>query len=289
MPAKHVNDTLLMIENDSSFDTKEKTVAALAKLGLEDFGDVFWHMPMSKFPRLSSLLPPMASPEVTTTWTGTSGRPLLQQSAAFVRSCSENYTAITGSTLHKKRILDFGCGYGRFLRLFSYYTNEIRGVDAWNGSLEHCRSAGLGDLVALSAEVPTELPYTGHFDFAFAFSVFTHLSEESTLASLGALRRSAKPGSVLCITFRPVEFWAYAAKGSLASREAEALACEATHLSTGFAYLPHLRANSDKPVHYGDTSFEQAWLEKNLKGWRIAALDRSLNDSLQRYAFLVAV
>jgi hypothetical protein len=41
-------------------------------------------------------------------------------------------------------------------------------------------------------------------------------------------------------------------------------------------------------VHYGDTSFELEWLAPRAGGWRIARIDRSLNDSLQRYAFLVA-
>jgi hypothetical protein len=41
-------------------------------------------------------------------------------------------------------------------------------------------------------------------------------------------------------------------------------------------------------VHYGDTSFELDWLAPRAGGWRIARIDRSLNDSLQCYALLVA-
>ncbi len=288
MVTKHVMEALSKIEADTALNSRAMVLKALARLGLEDFGFVLWQMPMPEFPRISSLLPPMSPAEVTRKWTGNEGLPLLMQSLPFVRSCSENYVAITNKTLHNKRILDFGCGYGRFLRLFSFYTNDIRGVDAWSQSLEHCRASGFGDLVALSEEVPKELPYEGHFDFAFAFSIFTHLSEEAAVAALSALRRNAKPGSVLCITVRPVEFWAYAAKNSLATRGEAAASCEAAHAATGFAYLPHPSSNPGKVVHYGDTSLEPAWVERRISGWRIAAFDRSLNDSFQRYVYLVA-
>jgi SAM-dependent methyltransferase len=278
----HVMSELQAIENDGSIDSRESAFSAVAKLGLDDFATVLWNMPCPPFPRLSSLLPPMASAEVTTQWTGTSGAALLQQSIPFVRSCADNFTSLTGTTLRQKRILDFGCGYGRFLRLFSYYTRDILGVDAWEQSLNHCRTAGFDAIVARSDELPEDLPYNGLFDFAFAFSIFTHLSERAAVAALAALRRHARQGAVLCITIRPIEYWALDANKGIAERAMEA------HEKSGFAYFPHHSPDPAKEVHYGETSFNERWLEKNSPGWRIMSMDRSLEDPYQRYMFLTA-
>lgn len=284
MLATHVKKVLSEIENDRSIVFRQQVYRSLRHLGLEDFGYILWNMPIAEYPKVSSLLPPMASPEVTIGMTGAAGMDLLSASVAFARSCSENYSAITGGTLKGKRILDFGCGYGRFLRLISYYTDDIFGVDAWQQSLDYSRDAGLGELVALSEEVPSILPYDGLFDFAIAFSVFTHISEASTCASLLALRRKAKVGSVLCITFRPIDIWDMAKQTSLVGRDAEADACKEIHALNGFAFLPYPTS-----THYGETTLEIEWLERKLVGWRIAAIDRSLSDPFQRYAFLEAI
>lgn len=286
---KHVVAVLDRLEHDQSIQTREDAFQALSKLGLDDFGQILWAAPLMDYPRISALLPPMASADVTKSWTGSAGSVLLNQSTAFVRACSENYCRLAGASLDGKRILDFGCGYGRFLRLFARYSSDIFGVDAWEASLEHCRAAGFGTNIARSDAIPTDLPYDGKFDFAFAFSIFTHLSEVSAAACLSALRKSAKEGSILAITLRPYEFWAYAKNGSLSDRVVEAEACEGDHLSRGFAFLPHRVAAGQPEAHYGDTSMDIDWLSKSASGWQIAAVDRSLTDSFQRYVFMKAV
>lgn len=288
MFAEHIDEHLKAAERSGSLTDRAAAFAALRPLGLDDFGWALWNMPNPTYRRLSTLLPPMAPDRITKAWTGASGMVLLQQSLSFVRACAENYAALTGTTLRGKRILDFGCGYGRFLRLFSFYTDRIFGVDAWEQSLEHSRSAGFGDIVARSDEVPATLPVEGPFDFAFAFSVFTHLDETAALAALGALRGAMAEGGILTITFRPVEFWDFAASGSLSGRVAEVRQRLKDHRANGFAYLPHRSADA-REVHYGDTSMTLDWLAPRLQGWQIVGIDRSLNDSLQRYAFLRAV
>src|SRR5690606_1155099 len=97
--------------------------------------------------------------------------------------------------------------------LFSYYTDDIFGVDAWEVSLVHSRDAGFADKVFKSDEVPNSFPFKEPFDFLFSFSVFTHLSEKATIASLNALRGAAKTGAVLAITIRPIEFWTMSSQG----------------------------------------------------------------------------
>lgn len=254
-------------------------------MGLGDFVYVLSRLPISDFPYISSKLPPMESDEICKQWTGSTGPVVMEQAIDFVRSCSSTFASITGKPLTGKRILDFGCGYGRFLRSFRFYTHEVYGVDAWEISLDHCRRSGLGDYVFKSDAVPDILPAPGKFDLLTAFSVFTHLSETAAVRSLEALRKSAKRGAVLVITIRPFEFWEFAAEGSLSSRKAEAMACAEHHAREGFAFLPHA---SGQVEHYGDTSFTISWLETAAQGWDIVCLDRSVRDPLQRYVFLKA-
>lgn len=117
--------------------SRDAALAALRPLGLTDFGRLLWASPLKDYPLLARYLPPMSPPDVQARWTGSQGMKLLSQSLPFVQSCSENYTAVTGQSLKNARILDFGCGYARFLRLFSYYTDDVQGCDPWEASLDH--------------------------------------------------------------------------------------------------------------------------------------------------------
>ena len=284
LPFEFISEYLHIAEK-LELSSQEDGFSALRSLGLEDFGDVLWNMPSTDYPKLSAVLPKMTPEKITKQWTGATGRHLLEQSVRFVRSCAENFTRISGDTLENKKILDFGCGYGRFLRLFSYYSNEIYGVDAWEVSLNHSRTAGFNKLKKVDA-VCDKIPFDDKFDFLFAFSVFTHLSEESTIAALNALRKSASYGAILAITIRPIEFWKESAKGrthlnpslfNLETRLEE-------HRQKGFTFLQDENVN-----HYGDTSITIEWINSKTSGWKIEGIDRSLNDSLQRYVFLRAI
>src|SRR5215475_8615963 len=122
---------LRSIEADERINSFEGAVSALRVLGLEDFGYVFMSMPDPRFPKLSRLLPRMATEAVQRGWTGASGETLLRQTCAFVRSVACNYTRFTGRSLERASILDFGCGYGRIARLMYYFSDpsQMAGVD----------------------------------------------------------------------------------------------------------------------------------------------------------------
>jgi hypothetical protein len=64
----------------------------------------------------------MASDEVQQHWTGGSGLSLLRQTYNFVRSTAYNFARLTRRDLTNAMILDYGCGYGRILRMMSYFT-----------------------------------------------------------------------------------------------------------------------------------------------------------------------
>lgn len=284
-----VRDFLATVETTVKPASRDAALAALRPLGLTHFGSVLWASPLKDYPLLARHLPPMSPPEVQARWTGSQGLKLLGQSLPFVQSCSENYTAVTGKTLKEARILDFGCGYGRFLRLFSYYSDAVLGCDPWEVSLEQSRAAGFGDRVRKSDALPQSLPFDEPFDFAFAFSVFTHLNERATILCLRALRGAVRPGGVLCITIRPPEYW----HGHFENHKSfpkEALdRYLSTHRDRGFAFFPHGAKPDDPDATYGDSSMTLECLAGLAKDWKIVALDRALDDPMQQYVFLQAV
>ena len=284
-----VRDFLAQVETTVKPASRDAAFAALRPLGLTHFGTVLWDAPLPDYPGLSRHLPPMALPEVQARWTGSQGLKLLAQSLSFVQSCSENFTAITGQTLKQKRILDFGCGYGRYLRLFSYYSDHVFGCDPWELSLDQSRAAGFADRVRKSDALPKTLPFSEPFDFAFAFSVFTHLNQFATLTCLQALRGAVRTGGVLCITIRPPEYWEGHFKTRPTAPKDAASRHIAAHHERGFAFFPHGAKPDDPEATYGDSSMTIERLGELARGWKIVAQDRALDDPMQRYVFLQAV
>lgn len=98
-------------------------------------------------------------------------------------------------------ILDFGCGVGRIMR----HWRTVKGP-AWHGSdynpalVDWCKS----NLKFSKFQVNTlsgELPYEAEtFDFIYAFSVFTHLSEALQFFWINELWRVLKPGGYVWFT-----------------------------------------------------------------------------------------
>src|SRR5689334_7063890 len=101
------------IEADPTITSFEGALKVLRQLGIDDFGHVLMCMPDKNYPKLSRLLPRMASEEVQQSWTGCTGVTLLGQTCAFVRSVAYHYLKVTGMSLEGASILDYGCGYGR--------------------------------------------------------------------------------------------------------------------------------------------------------------------------------
>jgi SAM-dependent methyltransferase len=280
----YVDDFLRSIELDPHIHTREAAFDKLRWLGLNDFSSVLWSMPLPQFPRLSSLLPKMAAPAVQRAWTGADGETLLTLAVSFMRSVSCNYSRITGASLHGRRILDFGCGYGRFTRLCYYYSDDVWAVDPWDEALALCREAGLTRNLRKSDELPQTLPIPDDFDLIIAFSVLTHTSERTTKTILKALRKHIRRGGLACITIRPIEYWKI--WNPQPGQRLTAPELERLHRDVGFAFAPHNRHEVDGEITFGDTSMTTDWFAKHIPEWSLVAHDHSIEDSLQRYVFL---
>ncbi|MGH8108844.1 MAG: class I SAM-dependent methyltransferase [Arenimonas sp.] len=242
-------------------------------------------LPDARYPKLSRLLPSMASEQVQKNWTGNSGVALLMQTNTFIRFLATTYMAHAKTDMRQARVLDFGCGYGRVIRSLYYYVNpeNIAGVDPWGESVELCGMHGISSNIFQSDYLPKDLPMVeSDFDLIYAFSVFTHLSERATRQSLQTLRKYISPRGILVITIRPVEYWAYDPNVAVDKK----VQLEASHRQSGFAFCPHNREKIEGDITYGDSSMSLEWIEANFPEWEVMLLDRPLSDPYQIYLAL---
>ena len=102
-------------------------------------------------------------------------------------------------------MLDFGCGWGRLTRMLARDVpyERLCGCDPSEEILDVCRRDRVPARLARSAYMPDCVPFDGPFDLAFAFSVFTHLSEPAHERCLDALHAALAPGAILVVTVRP--------------------------------------------------------------------------------------
>ena len=252
---------------------------------LEVFGKLLLDV-SSQYPNIKAFFPSMPSKEVQEKWTGTHGQKLLNQSLAFVKTMLFGYTTLTGKRVESASILDYGCGWGRLIRLLYKYVSfeNIYGVDPWNESIKVCNQHEVKANLAISEYVPQSLPFERKFDLIFAFSVFTHLSEKTARTVLTTLRNYISPEGLLVITIRPKEYWSFHKNGSL---EPEMFAM---HEKNGFAFTPHHNLppiNGD--ITYGDTSMTLDYLASNFPEWKVESVECNEIDLYQVILFLKPV
>jgi len=273
---QHTLPILNEAEGAAAHRSVDKTLALLRQLSLDEFGEFIISLPRDDYPALTAMLPAMVSENIQKTWTGASGMELLRQSLTFARQVENNYARYCGKPLRNSTIMDFGCGYGRILRLMYYFSDPDRiwGVDAWQGSLDTCTEARMLGNFVKSENVPTSLAVgETQFDVAYALSVFTHLAPTAADACLAAVRRHMKEGGLFIATVRPVEYWRFhdQNRGTMVADQ-----MINKHAQSGFAYVPH---NGPEGETYGDASVAFNFFKK--PGWKVLGHDWSRQDMYQ--------
>jgi SAM-dependent methyltransferase len=160
------------------------------------------------YPNIRALLPDVPDPALQQVWNGASGAELAAQSKDFYGKLCERYARHSDRPLAEASVLDFGCGWGRLTRFLArdVEPGHLYGCDPVEAILDVCRENRVPARLARTEFVPERPPFEERFDLAFAFSVFTHISEDAHRSCLQALHQSLRPGGLLVLTVRPPEY-----------------------------------------------------------------------------------
>jgi ubiquinone/menaquinone biosynthesis C-methylase UbiE len=152
--------------------------------------------------------PGFPPPEVQIRFVGGSYQQTLQEAFLFYSYVKSQAVVLGRPLASSARFLDFGCGWGRFLRFFwkDIEPENLFGCDVLSLAIDICRSTGIpGHLDLIEPE--GKLPYPdNYFDFIIAYSVFTHLPERMNLHWMRELARVSRPGCIFCLTLEPRDF-----------------------------------------------------------------------------------
>lgn len=149
-------------------------------------------------------LPGGPSVELQAAYVGNSGQQAMHEAGLFYRYALDSNQQHRDAPI--SRLLDFGCGWGRYTRLFVRDVPEdgLYGVDPDPVAVQACRShVHFGCFVNSSPRPP--LPFRDQFfDVAIAYSVFSHLLEIAAANWIGELSRVLRPGGLLIATTHPI-------------------------------------------------------------------------------------
>jgi ubiquinone/menaquinone biosynthesis C-methylase UbiE len=152
--------------------------------------------------------PGFPPPDLQVQFVGSDYEQTLREAFLFYTFVKQHADSLKKPLHRKSRLLDFGCGWGRFLRFFWKDINENRlfGCDVNSIILDVCQKTKVpGNLSLIAPE--GRLPYRDkYFDFIIAYSVFTHLPENLNLHWMRELARVSKPGCIFCLTLEPRRF-----------------------------------------------------------------------------------
>jgi len=166
-------------------------------------------------------MPRFPSDAVQSQFVGSSRVNALREGAGFYKLVKAYAVQLGRPISPGASALDFGCGWGRYLRFLwkDVAEKDLYGVDTDPDILELCRETGVPG--QLSRITPLgKLPYPDNsIDVILAYSVFTHLPESVFRHWMLELSRVSRPGCIFAFTIEPRRFLEFV--GSLAGRPLE--------------------------------------------------------------------
>lgn len=185
-------------------------------------------------------------------YTGSSGENLLIRTLDFI-----DKLAYAAPIIHEKNWLglDYGVGFGRIASVLSLFGSpeQLVCVDAWEKSIKIARESGLQNKLRL---VPSLLQDDSipdaSYDFAYAYSIFTHLSEQIFTTNIERIMFSLKPGGVFVFTVRDSIFLEFL------KRNNKFHSIEDRYTADGYWF------GNAQNQHYGDTVVSRSWIDARL-------------------------
>lgn len=227
-------------------------------------------------------LPPLPPPELQRNWCGNSGLGLADQSLEFYKLLKQVFAQHGTRQLSKAKILDFGCGWGRLIRLFikDLPENQLFGCDPDAEILKWCEK--IPGNFRVSDFRPKKLPFDDVFDLVYAYSVFTHLGPNTQLDALNAIHKSLAPNGLLVATIRPRGF--IEQRGIELAKLSGSVIDEMLHqFDRGeFVFHPYNLPPVDGEVTYGEAITPISFIQsKWSKLFDVISTDYTFADSMQ--------
>lgn len=156
--------------------------------------------------RLRSILPSAPPEEVQYRFAGAAGDDTMKDAFSIYKLFKSLQNQHLRGPLDS--VLEFGCGWGRILRLFTRDIEPRRlwGIDCLAGAIDICKQTNPYAQFELVDPFPPTKLSSDAFSMIYAYSVFSHLSEAAHLAWLGEFKRILRPGGLLVATTRPRDF-----------------------------------------------------------------------------------
>lgn len=139
---------------------------------------------------------------------GTSGRLAIAEAGRFIAVVNRYAEAEGRPVGDSTRVLDFGCGWGRMLRLFlnRVDSRNLHGVDVRAESVAMARRINPFSRFTAVDGLPPAPFADGAFDLVIAYSVFSHLGEVASRAWIREIARVLEPGGLAIVTTQGREF-----------------------------------------------------------------------------------
>jgi SAM-dependent methyltransferase len=217
-------------------------------------------------------MPTGPSEELQKRYVGTAGKQAMRDAALVYKyvldACQTHGIQDIG------RLLDFGCGWGRFTRLFlrDIADGGLFGIDPQPAAIHVCRTH-IPQASFIKTEPYPPLPFRDQFfDVVFANSVFSHLAELPAYAWICEISRVLRPGGVLIATTHPL--WLLDLVEKLRSGQVPITSPWHTNLSKSWLNLDETRRQYEKGGFlfaeevgeygegYGDVIVSPGYIEK---------------------------